>query len=418
MASIFRSTLIGLAALTLAGCTTKKTEAPDLSGPSELATSLTISANPDILTQDGQSSSTIVIFARDQNSQPIKNLPLRADITVGGVVTDFGSLSAKNISTGSDGRATIVYTAPKPVDNVDRQTMVVINVTPTSGDAHADVTRTIQIRLVPQGTVGGGLTQVPDFTVTPSAPAQLETATFDASDPTLDSKLVSYLWDFGDGSSGSGRTTSHQYRDAGTFSVTLTVTDQAGLTGSRSKSVTVGASANPTADFVFSPASPGIGEEIVFNASASSATPPRQIVSYEWQFGTDRSGTGMIVTKKYDTPGTYNVTLTVTDDAGNKGTATQSVTVGTSSPGGLTAAFTFSPGSPLAGSAVNFNASTSTSADPIATYQWDFGDGATTTKSVPTVSHTFTSAGDYVVTLTIIDTKSRKAITTQTVTIN
>jgi PKD repeat protein len=304
------------------------------------------------------------------------------------------------------------------VDNVDRQTMVVINVTPTSGDAHADVTRTIQIRLVPQGTVGGGLTQVPDFTVTPSAPAQLETATFDASDPTLDSKLVSYLWDFGDGSSGSGRTASHQYRRAGTFFVTLTVTDQAGLTGSRSKSLTVGASANPTADFVFSPSSPGIGEQIVFNASTSSATPPRSIVSYEWQFGTDRSGSGMIVTKQYDTPGTYNVTLTVTDDAGNKGTATQSVTVGTSSPGGLTAAFTFSPGSPVAGSAVNFNASTSTSADPIALYQWDFGDGATTTKSTPTVSHTFASAGDYVVTLTIIDTKSRKAITTQTVTIN
>src|SRR4051812_10399079 len=137
MASILRSTLIGLAAFSLAGCTTKKTEAPGLSGPSEFGTSISLSANPDVLTQDGQSTSVITVTARDQNSQPIKNLQLRADISVGGVVTDFGTLSTKNVATGNDGRATIVYMAPRPVDNVDRQTMVVVGITPTSGDAHA-----------------------------------------------------------------------------------------------------------------------------------------------------------------------------------------------------------------------------------------------------------------------------------------
>jgi PKD repeat protein len=418
MASNYRPTLIVAAALLLAAaCTTKKTEPPPEAGPSELATSLSLSANPDVLSQDGTSTSVVTILARNANGQPIGNLPLRADISVNGTITDFGKLSEKNIATGGDGRASIVYTAPAQVDNVDRQVVVSIQVTPTSGDARGDRPRVVDIRLVPPGTVGGGLANVPDFSVTPEAPTQLETVVFDASDPKLDATLVSYAWTFGDGSSASGRTTSHQYRGAGTYSATLTVTDVGGNKGSRSKSVPVGASDAPNASFVFSPGSPGIGEEIVFNGSASTATPPRRIVSYEWQFGTDRSGTGMIVTKKYDTPGTYNVTLTVTDDAGNKGTATQGVTVGDSA-GGLVAAFTFSPTAPATGSVVNFNASTSTSADPIVSYKWDFGDGNKKTTSSPTTSNKFTTAGEYTVTLTITDSKSRSAITTQKVTVS
>jgi PKD repeat protein len=414
MAVTFRSSLIVAVALLVTGCTTKKTEAPALSGPSELSTSLSITASPDVLTQDGQSTSAIVVLARDGNGQPLKNLALRAEIEVNGTVTDFGQLSAKNITTGGDGRATVVYTSPAAVDNVDRGTLVTIAITPTSGDARADLARTVQIRLVPNGVVSGGLTSVPDFQINPSSPAQLQTVTFDASDPTLDGKLIAYAWDFGDGSAGAGRTASHQYTDAGTFSVTLTVTDTAGLKGARSKSLTVGAGDLPTAAFVFSPAAPGIGEPIVFDASASTATAPRHIVSFEWQFGTGRSATGMIVSKTYDTAGTYNVTLTVTDDAGNAGVATQSVTVGTSSPGGLTAAFTFSPTSPLPGSPVHFNASTSTSAVPISSYKWDFGDGTLTTTASATISHTYTTVGTFVVTLTVKNSGGLTATTTQT----
>lgn len=405
--------LITFAVLTVAvaACTTKKTEPPALSGPSVFGTALVVTASPSLLPQDGQSTSQIVIQAHDGNNQPVRNLSLRADIVVGGTVTDFGQLSQKSTATGSDGRATITYTAPPPVDNVDRQTVVSIAVTPLTGDARADTARTVDIRLVPTGTVGGD-TQVPAFTVTPSSPLQLQNATFDASDPALDGVLVAYAWDFGDGSKGSGRVASHQYRDVGTYTVTLTVTDQAGRKGSRSRSVSVGSSGLPTASFVFSPSNPGIGEEIAFNAAASTAVAPRTIVKYDWQFGTDRTGSGMVVFKTYDTPGTYNVTLTVTDDAGNKGTASRAVTVGTSSPGGLTAAFTFSPASPLQDTAVNFNASASTSADPIVEYQWDFGDGSTATRTTPTVAHTFADPGTYVVTLRIKDSKGRTALRT------
>ena len=94
------------------------------------------------------------------------------------------------------------------------------------------------------------------------------------------------------------------------------------------------------------------------------------------------------------------------------------MTVGTSSAGGLTAAFTFSPSGPTAGSSVNFNASTSTSADPIASYKWDFGDGTIITTSSPNIAHTYGTAGAYTVTLIVTDSKSRKASTSNTVTVS
>ncbi len=327
MKSIVTLSAIAALGVALVGCTTKKTEPPAPSGPSEFATSIQITASPDVLSQDGQSESQITVIARDPNNQPLRNLALRADIVVGGTVVDFGSLSQKHIATGGDGRATIVYRAPAPVDNIDRNTTVNITVTPSSGDAQGTTARSVAIRLVPTGTIGGEI-GVPDFVFSPTAPNQLDTVTFDASDAQLDGQLVKYDWDFGDGSKSQGRVASHAFRDAGFFTVTLTVTDITGRTGSRSKSVPVGATPAPTASFVFSPGEPRVGEEIVFNATGSSVVAPRVIVKYSWQFGENTgTRTGMITTKTYDKVGKYNVTLTVTDDEGVSNTTSQVVDV-------------------------------------------------------------------------------------------
>lgn len=416
MASIARYTAVAALALSLGACTTKKTEPPAPSGPSELGTTLAIAATPDLLPQDGSSTSQIVIRAFDSNGQPVRNLSLRVETAVGGIITDFGHLSAKDTSTGADGRAVVVYTAPASVDNVERNTRVQIMVTPVAGNYNGTYARYAEIRLVPTGVVGGE-TAVPNFTVSPSSPKQLETVTFDASDATLDQTLTKYEWNFGDGSKGEGRVVSHQYRDIDTYAVTLTVTDIAGLKGSRSKTVSVGTSGAPVASFVFSPTSPGIGEQIVFNGAGSTAVAPRTIVKYVWQFGTGSSASGMVVKKTYDTPGVYNVSLTVTDDADNTATTTQAVSVGTSSPGGLTAGFTFSPTAPIPNDVVNFNATTSTSADPITNYKWDFGDGGTDSTTAKTTTHAYTDPRIYVVTLTITDSKGRKATTTKNITV-
>jgi len=420
MASIHKLAALAVLTVAVAACTTKKTEPPPLSGPSGFGTALAITASPSVLSQDGHSTSQIVVQAYDGNNQPIRNLGLRADIWVNGTVTDFGQLSQKTASTGSDGRATFVYTAPAAVDNVDRQTVVSIAVTPVSGDARGDTPRQVDIRVVPTGTIGGE-TDVPNFALSPIAPVQLQNVTFDASDAVLDSQIIAYEWNFGDGGRATGRVASHQFRSVGTYTVTLTVTDSTGRKGSRSRSVSVGTSGVPVASFVFSPANPGIGEDIAFNASASTAVAPRTIVSYDWQFGTDRTGSGMVVLKRYDTPGTYNITLTVSDDAGNKATSSQSVTVGTASPGGLSANFNFSPTNPTAGTSVAFDASISTSAVSIAKYEWDFGDAAQNPRprvtTNPRTTYTFPSAGTYRVTLKITDSENRTATRTQDVSV-
>jgi PKD repeat protein len=180
----------------------------------------------------------------------------------------------------------------------------------------------------------------------------------------------------------------------------LKVTDDRGYSATLSKDVTVTASQNPTAAFSFSPTSPRPNEDVVFNASASRAATGRTLVSYDWDFGTGRTGSGVTATKAYGLPGTYNVTLTVTDDVGNKGTSTSAVTV-QAAP--LTALFTFSPTSPARNQSVYFDASTSTAAlgRTIVSFNWNFGDGAT--GSGRTTNHTYAQDGRYTVVLTIAD---------------
>lgn len=340
MASSLRTSVLAacLATLAAAGCTVNKTEPPPPTGPSELGTSLSLSANPDTLTQDGASQAQIVIQARDANGQPLRNLPLRAEIAAGGAIQDFGRLSAKNIATGNDGRAAVTYTAPAAVETVDRQTVVSVLVTPVGTDANGAQARSVSIRLVPPGVITPPDGTAPGINADPDPVSVLQTVTF-SPDFELDgvvpeSQVSTYSWNFGDGSSAGTKVATHQYRTAGVYSVSLTVTTAAGIAATSSRSLAVEAGTLPTASFVFSPAEPAPGDEIIFNASGSTAAAPRQIVSYKWVFGNGKSASGMIVTTKFNTAGTYNVTLTVTDDAGNAATVSQAVEAGVSEDSG------------------------------------------------------------------------------------
>ena len=112
-------TLLGVLALTMtaAACTVKETEAPALAGPSTLATDLNIQASPDTISWDGSSQSSITVDARGPNNQPVRGLSMRVDMFLGALPADFGTISARTIVTGDDGRARLVYTAPpKPLD--------------------------------------------------------------------------------------------------------------------------------------------------------------------------------------------------------------------------------------------------------------------------------------------------------------
>src|ERR1700730_11471487 len=86
------ATAAALALLAVSSCTTKKQPTPSLTGPADVGTSLSITATPDVLAQDGASQALVTITARDGNGQPIRSLPLRAEIAVSGTIADFGTL--------------------------------------------------------------------------------------------------------------------------------------------------------------------------------------------------------------------------------------------------------------------------------------------------------------------------------------
>ncbi|HXH07533.1 MAG TPA: PKD domain-containing protein [Vicinamibacterales bacterium] len=325
---------VPLAAVVAVGaCTVKEQEPPPLAGPSEQALSLVVSAVPDVLTQDGASQAVVTAVARDAQGRPLANVGLRAEIRLDDMVVDFGRLSARTLATGSDGRATVVYTAPMPpLDPVDTNTVVQIAMTPFGSDyaSTAWAVRSAFIRLVPPGVIlPPNQRPLADFTFAPSSPSPKEKITFDGSASTdPDGSVVAWNWRFSDGDTRTGRVVQIAFDQPGSYSATLTVTDDRGLQSSpTTKSFTVGSVSRPTASFVFSPEEPAAGQTVYFNAEASTAGSGRTIVSYSWDFGDGTRGTGVTTQHIFSAPGNYRVTLTVTDDLGNTGTVTVTVEV-------------------------------------------------------------------------------------------
>jgi len=321
--------ILGLvAALAMAGCTMKSQEAPPLTGPSEFGTSITIAVSPDVLQTDGGSQSLVTITARGTDGQPLRNVSLRAEIQVDGMVTDFGTLSARNVVTDAQGRATLVYTAPAITGAVDSGLRVDIAATPSSGSYGDNVARVATIRLVPTGVVAPPDGLQPNFIVTPSTALQGENIFFESTSTSAAlNPIATYRWDFGDGGTGTGKTATHAYAKPGTFFAQLTITDSLGRSAFTTKPVTIGATVGPTANFVNSPTDPLIGDVVNFNGSASTATTGRKIVSYTWDFGDGTAGSGVQASHTYTAARNYTVTLTVKDDFGNSNTASRALAV-------------------------------------------------------------------------------------------
>jgi PKD repeat protein len=287
------------------------------------------------------------------------------DMFVNGLAGDYGTLAGKTLVTASDGRATAIYTAPPappagailagcaPATGLPLPgTCVTISATPIStGFTNGTVSQIVVIHLVPIGIIlPPAGTPTPQFVITPQPVSTNVATNFDGSascagaapgaapppvvvpcSPTSNT-IVSYAWGFGDGGAAMGRTATHTYSVPGTYTVTLTVVNDGGKFASVSTSITVVASLVPTPAFVFSPSTPVIGQAVQFNASASKAVAGHSIVAYVWNWGDGATGTGQLTSHSYTLAGTYNVTLTVTDDAGQSSTATQTVTVGLGNP--------------------------------------------------------------------------------------
>jgi PKD repeat protein len=405
--------------LLLPGCTVGNPEPPAITGPSELGLSIQLTATPDVLPLDGASQSLIRILARNDQGGAVPNVTIRLRILTVRGPEDYGQLSARSVVTGSDGRAAVTYTVPLPTSTVF--SLVQINAAPVGNDYRSQLERFVQIQLVPPGTVIPAKKFIAGFGFQPPSPNEHQQVLFTTacqSDTDVNcvrnpnGLVLSYDWDFGDGSTGSGPEVTHAYTRAGSYVAKLTITDEYGRFATATRTITVGLGGQPAAAFSFSPQSPRVGDTVFFNASQTVPAPGTEIVSYSWDFGDGATGSGLTVSHEYDIAAEYRVTLTVRDNRGASNSTSQPLTVSESGP---TASFTFSPTEPSANSTVFFNASASfaSSGREIVSYRWNFGDGAT--GSNKTTTHVYSQAGTFVVTLVVTDNLGEVGIDTQDV---
>jgi len=270
------------------------------------------------------------------------------------------------------------------------------------------------------------------FTIGPStagqAPFEVTLSAALSSDP--DGDIETYAWDFGDGTSGAGPSVSHTYTAAGTYTITLVVTDSAGQTDRTSKTVyvTPPEPPGPTASFTASPSSGTSPLTVWFDASASTYE-EGQIVSYDWDFGDNSHGNGRIVSHTYFSTGsrTYTVTLTVRGNDGKTATASQAISVtapgggGTPSADAPSARFDTDENIGVAPLRVRFDPSESEAAEgkTLSLFVWSFGDGDSASDvSASEKEHVYTTdepSEVFSVMLLVLDNESNDDSITKTV---
>lgn len=250
--------------------------------------------------------------------------------------------------------------------------------------------------------------------VTPAtgiAPVTVSASTEGSAD--ADGEIVSTTVDFGDGTVMSGASNSHAYDTPGTYIVTATVTDDLGATATRNSMVTVVANQSPLAQLTVSPAS-GTVPMTVTASTARSSDSDGTIASSRIEWGDGTSSSGTTATHVYNTPGSYSVSATVTDNRGATSSASASVTVKANQPPVAKLSVT-PPGGIVP---VTVTASTSGSTDPdgsIVSRRIYWGDGSSTTAS--SGSHRYATAGTYTVKATVTDDRGSTSSASATVTV-
>lgn len=274
---------------------------------------------------------------------------------------------------------------------------------------------------------------VNDGSVAPSANFNSDindlTVTFTDTSSDSDGSIQSWSWDFGDGNNSNQANPEHTYAAAGTYSVSLTVTDDDGLSDTEVKSVTVestdGGLANGTVltdlsagrsqelDYFINV--PAGAEDLSFQISGGSGDADIYIrygaepTTSQYDYRPYRNGNNETVSVADPQSGNWYIMI-----RGYSAFSGLTLSVSYREPGvnlPPTAAFGFE----FDGLTVNFtNQSTDADGD-IVSYNWSFGDGNESTEIEP--SYTFASAGEYNVTLAVTDDQGATDLISKTVSV-
>ena len=264
---------------------------------------------------------------------------------------------------------------------------------------------------------------VASFTYSPGNPVVNQEITFDASGSIdADGDIVSYDWDFGDGSGGNEEVVKYSYSSSGSYNVTLKVTDNKDATNTVSKQITVAESTDRLPEielsanshnFVIIPVGvntdwnltiSNIGDAILRVNNVTSNNPAFTISSPKFPQEVPSNGKLDVTVRFSPTEKkSYSGILTITSNDPNKPEIPVSVEGATPENQPPVASFTYSPGSPVANREITFDASSSHDPDgKINSYEWDLGDAF---GNGEILTHSYSSSGSYNVTLKVTDNK-------------
>jgi hypothetical protein len=253
-------------------------------------------------------------------------------------------------------------------------------ITATSGSISGSTTLTVVSPNQPPVAISGG----PYVTDLGAGVTLNGTGSFDPNACCGDS-IVSYAWSIAGGTlTLSGATPSLTAAQVntlgvGTFPIVLTVTDSFGATGTSSATLRVYDN-RPFASFTATPNPAACGQQVRFDASSSGQMDPRRsIVSYMWDFGDSGTATGVVASHSYGAFGSYNATLTVTDDNVPPKTATSMVVINVNQGNMPPVAQAGGPYTVVQGNNLTLDGSASSDpntacGDTIVRYDWDLGN--------------------------------------------
>jgi PKD repeat protein len=208
---------------------------------------------------------------------------------------------------------------------------------------------------------------------------------------------VTYDWDFGDGSNGSGAVASHQYAAPGIYTAEVTATNSV---NSEQTTTTVYVDEAITGLSVSNDGPTVLGNPTQLTATLNGGSN----VTYEWDFGDGGNDSGAVASHQYANPGIYSAEVTATNSVSSN-TKTTTVLVD-ETISGLAAT---NDGPTVLGNLTQLTASITNGSN--VTYEWDFGDGGNGSGAV--VSHEYGSVGAFTAEVTATNSLGQETATTQ-----
>lgn len=238
-------------------------------------------------------------------------------------------------------------------------------------------------------------------------------ANFKDQSSAISSSITQWNWDFGDGTSSNLQNPAKTYSNAGTYSVKLSVTNAIGCqTINKISTKDIIINPLPTPDFSFSSPACENGNVLISDNSVANAGILDQ---WNWNFGDGQTSLSTSATPFnhfYNSAGAYNVTLQIKTDKGCTGSLlTKQLVIHPNPMAGFV-----SPQVCLNDPAAPFIDTSHISSGAITSWNWDFGDGGSSTIQNP--SHVYPSIGNYTGRLIVTSDRGCKDTISQSFTVN